>query len=89
MNLPNGDKLTWHFKAPNVHDFMWAADPAYTHDILKMENGVDLHFFYKKTLEEKYGISAEVIDARSMVPFNFEKVVESVLIEWMLVESPS
>ncbi len=31
-----------------------------------------------KTLEEKYGISAEVIDARSMVPFNFEKVVESV-----------
>ena len=31
-----------------------------------------------KTLEEKYGISAEVIDARSMVPFNFEKVIESV-----------
>ncbi|MHB1484675.1 MAG: alpha-ketoacid dehydrogenase subunit alpha/beta [Saccharofermentanales bacterium] len=31
-----------------------------------------------KILEEKYGISAEVIDARSMVPFNFEKVVESV-----------
>ena len=29
-------------------------------------------------LQEKYGISAEVIDARSMVPFNFEKVVESV-----------
>ena len=29
-------------------------------------------------LEEKYGISAEVIDARSLVPFNYEKVVESV-----------
>jgi 2-oxoisovalerate dehydrogenase E1 component len=29
-------------------------------------------------LQEKYGISAEVIDARSMVPFNYEKVVESV-----------
>lgn len=29
-------------------------------------------------LEEKYGISAEVIDARSMVPFNYEKVVASV-----------
>lgn len=29
-------------------------------------------------LEEKYGMSAEVIDARSVVPFNYEKVVESV-----------
>ena len=31
-----------------------------------------------KTLEEKYGVSVEVIDARSIVPFNYEKVVESV-----------
>lgn len=31
-----------------------------------------------KIFEEKYGISCEVIDARSMVPFNYEKVVESV-----------
>ncbi len=29
-------------------------------------------------LEERYGMSAEVIDARSLVPFNYEKVVESV-----------
>ncbi len=32
----------------------------------------------EKQLREKYGISAEVIDARSVVPFNYEKVVESV-----------
>lgn len=31
-----------------------------------------------KQLKEKYGVSAEVIDARSIVPFNFEKVIESV-----------
>jgi 2-oxoisovalerate dehydrogenase E1 component len=31
-----------------------------------------------KILEEKYGMSAEVIDARSLVPFNYEKVIESV-----------
>ncbi len=31
-----------------------------------------------KILEEKYGLSAEVIDARSLVPFNYELVVESV-----------
>ena len=31
-----------------------------------------------KVLEEKYNISAEVIDARSIVPFDYEKVIESV-----------
>ncbi|MDR0314910.1 MAG: dehydrogenase, partial [Oscillospiraceae bacterium] len=31
-----------------------------------------------KILEEKYGVSAEIIDARSVVPFNYEKVLESV-----------
>jgi 2-oxoisovalerate dehydrogenase E1 component len=31
-----------------------------------------------KELEEKYGMSAEIIDARSMVPFDYTKVVESV-----------
>ena len=31
-----------------------------------------------KILEEKYGMSAEVIDARSLVPFNYEPVIESV-----------
>ncbi|MFY0604018.1 MAG: M1 family metallopeptidase [Flavobacteriaceae bacterium] len=54
LNLPNTDKLSWHFKAPNVHDFTWAADPEYNHDIYKMNNGIDLHFFYKKTLDAKY-----------------------------------
>ena len=29
-------------------------------------------------LKEKYGIEAEVIDARTLVPFNYEKVIESV-----------
>jgi 2-oxoisovalerate dehydrogenase E1 component len=28
--------------------------------------------------KEKYGISAEVIDARSLVPFNYDKVLQSV-----------
>lgn len=31
-----------------------------------------------KILEEKFGLSAEVIDARSIVPFNYEPVLESV-----------
>ena len=40
-------KLTWHFIAPNVHDFTWAADKNYIHDIYPGPNNVDLHFFYK------------------------------------------
>ncbi|SHN53787.1 Peptidase family M1 [Flavobacterium fryxellicola] len=39
--------LTWHFKAPMVHDFTWAADKNYIHDIVQGPNGVDLHFLYK------------------------------------------
>ena len=46
-----GKTLTWHFKAPMVHDFMWGADPDYIHDSLKMEGGPTLHFFYKNKPE--------------------------------------
>ena len=31
-----------------------------------------------KILKDQYGISAEIIDARSLVPFNYDKVIESV-----------
>jgi len=54
LNIQNSEKLTWHFKAPNVHDFVWAADPDYKHDVLKTVNGIDLHFLYKKNLAPKF-----------------------------------
>ncbi|WP_264566131.1 M1 family metallopeptidase [Flavobacterium sp. N3904] len=41
--------LTWHFNAPMVHDFTWAADKNYAHDVVKGPNNVDLHFIYKNT----------------------------------------
>ncbi len=43
----NTKTLTWHFYAPMVHDFTWAADKNYLHDVVKGPNGVDLHFLYK------------------------------------------
>tara|TARA_R110002072_G_scaffold223490_1_gene380477 strand:- start:8057 stop:9922 length:1866 start_codon:yes stop_codon:yes gene_type:complete len=46
-----GKTLSWHFKAPMVHDFMWAADAEYTHDVLEIENGPTLHFLYKNKPE--------------------------------------
>ncbi len=57
-----GDTHTWHFVAPEVHDFTWAADPEYIHDTRTAEDGTVLHFFYKdndkikenwKNLQEK------------------------------------
>jgi hypothetical protein len=48
---PKSDKLTWHFKAPMVHDFMWAADPKYTHDKFFMESGVTVHHLYIPSAE--------------------------------------
>lgn len=52
-NNTGNDKLTWHFKAPMVHDFTWAADPNYIHDKLQVKNGPLLHFFYKNNPETK------------------------------------
>jgi hypothetical protein len=39
--------LTWHFVAPMVHDFAWAADKDYVHDIVKGPNDVT-YSLYKK-----------------------------------------
>ena len=49
LTTKKGRKLAWHFIAKNVHDFAWAADPNYAHDILKTSNGTELHFLYKNT----------------------------------------
>ena len=54
VKRPKGKKLTWHFLAPNVHDFTWAADPKFAHDILDTNSGTKLHFFYKKNLDKAY-----------------------------------
>ena len=52
MEIKKGKKLSWHFIAPMVHDFSWAADPNFAHDIVKTKQGTELHFLYKNI--EKY-----------------------------------
>lgn len=47
VNRPDGDKLTWHFTAFDVHDVMWAADPDYTHTTIQVPDGPLLRFFYQ------------------------------------------
>lgn len=48
-----GKTNTWHFIAPNVHDFTWAADKDYIHDTLQVPDGPMLHFLYKKDLPQE------------------------------------
>ena len=43
----HGEKISWNFIAPDVHDFTWAADPEYIHDVVPIKNGPNMHFFYK------------------------------------------
>lgn len=68
VSIPKKQKtLTWHFLAPKVHDFTWAADKEYLHDKLVTEEGVTLHFLYKnnpKIIEnwkKAQGYTAEIL----------------------------
>ncbi len=49
-------------------------------DITMLTIGSTLYMALKAadTLQSKYGLSAEIIDARSLVPFNYDQVLESI-----------
>ncbi len=47
----NAKTLTWKFTAQNVHDFVWAADTAYTMIKKQIPNGPLFYFVYKKTTD--------------------------------------
>jgi len=46
VKKPSGNKITWHFIAPNVHDFAWAADPEYKHIVRQIPNGPIINVIY-------------------------------------------
>jgi hypothetical protein len=43
----SNEKLKWHFYAPNVHDFVWSADPDYQHIQYNREDGLEMHFLFE------------------------------------------
>jgi len=78
VKVPNtkGNTLTWHFFAPNVHDFMWAADPNYTHEKVKMKDGPMVHFLYvknDKTAENWGKLKNYTVNAIQYMSDNFGK----------------
>ena len=62
---PKGRKLTWKFKAENVHDFMWAADPDFTHVRQQVPGGPMLHFLYQPDSATESWKELPVITARA------------------------
>lgn len=50
-----GDSLTWHFRAENVHDFAWAADPDYIHEAWHDDSlGVTYHLLFQPDVAERW-----------------------------------
>jgi hypothetical protein len=46
-NQRKSRNTTWEFSVRNVHDFVWAADPDYHHDIYVGKYGLTFHMFYQ------------------------------------------
>ncbi|MFN8698929.1 MAG: M1 family metallopeptidase [Flavobacteriales bacterium] len=47
MKKVDGPNLIWRWKAQNVHDFVWGADPDYVHETAQVPDGPILHFLYQ------------------------------------------
>lgn len=43
------NKAIWHYKAENIHDFVWAADPKFVVDSVRSQAGVKLYTVYIPT----------------------------------------
>ena len=69
VSRPSGNKLTWKFIAPDVHDFMWAADPSYIHKTRKIRNDLTLHLLYKPTNATAEQWEKILDDAEKAFPF--------------------
>ncbi|GHE36762.1 M1 family metallopeptidase [Sphingobacterium griseoflavum] len=49
---PVNGKATWHFKAENIHDFAWAADPNFVVDSARSNGGVTVYTVFLPTNKE-------------------------------------
>ena len=69
VTRPAGEKMTWRFLAPNVHDFMWAADPEYIHKTRKVKDSLTLHLLYKPTNATAQQWEKVLDDAEKALPY--------------------
>lgn len=76
VNRPSGEKLLWHFKTPNVHDFVWTADREYTQVSIVADDGSIMRFFWQKGkgYDEQWGKLPGIMNrARTIMNQHFGK----------------
>jgi hypothetical protein len=86
VTRPAGNKLTWHFIAPEVHDFMWAADPEYRHITKNTASGVTINVFYnadEKFLRQRYDTMRPSV--RNLYNNNFKNYSDKWHADWQKV----
>lgn len=47
------EKRSWRFVGSNIHDFVWAADPEYSHIVRKTNGGPVIHVIYNDKPDDK------------------------------------
>ncbi len=71
VHRPNTPTLTWHFKAPKVHDFVWGADPDYKHISAVANNAAHtvINVIYKSDPQKEEGWHNLLKAAIRVLPF--------------------
>jgi hypothetical protein len=69
VTRPAGNTLSWRFIAPDVHDFMWAADPDFVHLSKKINNRTTIHVLYDATDKRKADWEAIIPKMEKAFPF--------------------
>jgi hypothetical protein len=67
---PAGNTLTWNFAGNNIHDFVFTADPDYTHEWKQVRKDLTLHIIYQaKTPKEDSAWRNVLWMAERVLPF--------------------
>jgi len=68
-DLKGKKRLSWHFIAPNVHDFVWGADPDYIHDVVQLDDTTKIHFLYQD--DEDYKATWKAVQPKMKKAFEY------------------
>ena len=75
VSRSTANKLTWRFVAPNVHDFMWAADPEFIHKTKTVRDSLVFHLLYKPGGRSGVKEWEDILDnAEKVLPFIEKKL---------------